>query len=342
MKKELESLQFLRFVAISLVIFAHLPTVQYNPHFSFLGGGGIGVDLFFIISGFIMMYVTKENTNPSKFFLRRFLRIAPLNIFFTLVIVIASYLLFLNPEFANTGVLYHFPYSKVDLEYFLKSIFFVHLFDTPINAIAWSLQNEFVFYSLFAICLFLNINRLLFFGVYGILIVMYNVFGGFGIENKFIAYLFYPLMIEFVMGVFLYKIYIMNLLKPSDKIIVIFFMLIVVLFFGKFDSFYQGDFQRVLSWGTISFFVIYLFLIYEENLKFAKIFIFFGDASYSLYLTHWTLFSLSGFFIYRLEQINYYSFYVAICVTLAFIVGVLVYKYIELPMHNFIRNKIKY
>lgn len=342
MKKELESLQFLRFIAITLVIFAHVPIVQYSFSLSFLGGGAIGVDLFFIISGFIMMYITKPDTNFIRFFSRRFFRIAPLNIFFTLIIILISYYLYLNPEFANRETLYHFPISKVDLEYFFKSVFFIHLFDTPINSIAWSLQNEFVFYTLFSICLFLRINRLFFFSVYAILIVSYGIFGDLGFENIFIKYLFSPIMIEFVMGIFLYKIYIMKLLKPSDGILITFFMVIVILFFGKFDSFYQGSFYRVLTYGTISFFVIYLFLLYEEKLKFAKIFVFLGDASYSLYLTHWTLFTFSTFFIFQLEQVKYYSIYISLCLFLAFLSGIIVYKYIELPIHNLIRKKIKY
>lgn len=337
MKKELDSLQFLRFIAITFVIFAHLPVVQYNTSLT----GAIGVDLFFIISGFIMMYVTKPDTNFIRFFSRRFLRIAPLNIFFTLIIILISYYLYLNPEFANRETLYHFPISKVDLEYFYKSIFFIHLFDTPINSISWSLQNEFVFYSLFSICLLLGINRLFFFSVYAILIVLYNIFDGLGFDNIFIKYLFSPIMIEFVIGIFLYKIYVMKLLKPSDGITIVFLIVIVILFFGKFDSFSQGSFYRVLTYGTISFLVIYLFLLNEEKLKFAKIFVFFGDASYSLYLTHWTLFNFSTFFIFKLEQINYYSIYIGSCIFLAFISGVIVYKYIELPMHNLIRKKIK-
>jgi peptidoglycan/LPS O-acetylase OafA/YrhL len=341
MKKELESLQFLRFVAILLVILAHLPTVQQNSALSFLGGGAIGVDIFFIISGFIMMYVTSSKTNSLSFFLRRFLRIAPLNIFFTLIIILISYYLYVTPEFGNRETLYHFPYTKVDFIYFLKSIFFIHLFETPINAIAWSLQNEFVFYSLFASCLFLGINRVFFFALYGILIILYNIFDGFGINNIVIKYIFQPLMIEFVMGIFLYKLYTMKLFKPSDKVLILFFILIILFFFGKFDAYSQGNFYRVLTYGIVSFFIVYIFLIYEDKIKFAKIFLLFGDASYSMYLTHWTLFTFSSFFIFSINQINY-SLYISLCIIIAFVIGVLIYKFIELPIHSFIRKTIKY
>lgn len=288
-----------------------------------------------------MMYVTTSNTNSLSFFLRRFLRIAPLNIFFTLIIILISYCLYLNPEFGNGETLYHFPYTKVDFVYFLKSIFFVHLLEVPINAIAWSLQNEFVFYSLFASCLFLGINRLFFFTIYGCLIVIYSCFDGFGIDNKIIKYVFQPLMIEFVMGIFLYKLYEMKFFKPSDKVLILFLILIILFFFGKFDSYSQGNFYRPLTYGMVSFLIIYLFLIYEEKIKISKIFLLFGDASYSMYLTHWTVFTFSSFFIFSTSQI-YYSLYISFCILIAFVLGVLIYKFIELPMHLFIRKLIKY
>lgn len=40
MKESLNSLQFLRFIAIFLVLFAHLPVVHKNSALSFLQGGG--------------------------------------------------------------------------------------------------------------------------------------------------------------------------------------------------------------------------------------------------------------------------------------------------------------
>lgn len=341
MKKELESLQFLRFVAILLVVFAHIPTVQQNVGLLFLEGGAIGVDIFFIISGFIMMYVTSHNTNFLSFFLRRFLRIAPLNIFFTLIIILISYCLYLNPQFGNVETNYHFSYIKVDFLYFLESIFFIHLSKAPINAIAWSLQLEFMFYALFSFCLFLRFNRMYFFIVYGILIVAYSQFNGFEINNDYIKLLFNPLMMEFVMGVFLFKLYEIKFFKISNKILILFLLLIIFFFFGRYDLYSQGNFHRVITYGMVSFFIVYLFLIYEDNIKFARIFLLFGDASYSMYLTHWTLFTFSSFFIVSINQI-YYSLYILGAIITTFILSLFIYKYLELPMHSFIRKKIKY
>jgi peptidoglycan/LPS O-acetylase OafA/YrhL len=340
MVKNLQGLQFLRFIAIISVIFAHLPTVQSNTNLAFLVGGGIGVDIFFIISGYIMMHITNDNTKPLNFFTKRFLRIAPLNIFFTLIIFLISYLIIIFPTISNPDVIYHFSSNKLDVIYFFKSIFFVHFFNPPINSIAWSLQNEFLFYTLFTIALFLKINRIVFFIIYSILIILINKFN-YNLDNELLKYLFHPIMLEFVLGIFLYKLHSINLLKPTETSLLILIMLIIFFFFGRYDFYTTGVFHRVLTFGMISFNFVYIFLIFENKIKFMKTFIFLGDASYSLYLSHWTLFTFSLFFINTIDKI-YYGLYVTFCIFISLLFGVLIYKYIELPIHSFIRKTIKY
>jgi len=57
LQNKLESIQVLRFIAAFSVMMVHLPL---------LGFGSWGVDIFFVISGFIMMFVTEKE---NKFFL---------------------------------------------------------------------------------------------------------------------------------------------------------------------------------------------------------------------------------------------------------------------------------
>ena len=56
-KKEFEVIELLRFFAAFAVMCVHIPSIGY---------GHLGVDLFFIISGFVMMYSTEHN--HSNFF----------------------------------------------------------------------------------------------------------------------------------------------------------------------------------------------------------------------------------------------------------------------------------
>ena len=63
----LESVQALRGVAVLFVVLSHV---------GFINFGAFGVDLFFCISGFIMMYITQKSTD--NFFYKRVIRIIPL------------------------------------------------------------------------------------------------------------------------------------------------------------------------------------------------------------------------------------------------------------------------
>lgn len=78
------NIQTLRFLAAMWVFFHHMQTTGFGFKNSellslFIGMGFVGVDLFFVISGFIMS-ITTRNTEPgfsaaSQFLLRRFSRI---------------------------------------------------------------------------------------------------------------------------------------------------------------------------------------------------------------------------------------------------------------------------
>ena len=91
------NIQALRAVAVVLVLAAHVHDFsdRFNSHWAldWLSPIGTwGVDLFFVISGFIMVVVHyddfAEQKSPQRFFLRRVIRIYPLYWLVTLVIVV--------------------------------------------------------------------------------------------------------------------------------------------------------------------------------------------------------------------------------------------------------------
>ncbi len=65
--QKIEIIEFMRFIAASAVVCVHLPIV---------GSGEWGVDLFFVISGFVMMSSTATGT--EKFYVKRLIRILPI------------------------------------------------------------------------------------------------------------------------------------------------------------------------------------------------------------------------------------------------------------------------
>jgi peptidoglycan/LPS O-acetylase OafA/YrhL len=79
-KRNIVSIQLLRAIAALSVVYVHCTTAgDYN----FPSTGAFGVDIFFIISGFIIAYAVSENT--ELFLVKRIVRIAPLYILATIV-----------------------------------------------------------------------------------------------------------------------------------------------------------------------------------------------------------------------------------------------------------------
>src|SRR5665213_3234536 len=100
MRGNVASIQFLRFVAATLVVISHttwaiqdyfagtLPSLFIRitdvAHF-----GGSGVHIFFVISGFIMVYTSFKRSDrtfsTSQFLIRRIIRIYPIYILYSLI-----------------------------------------------------------------------------------------------------------------------------------------------------------------------------------------------------------------------------------------------------------------
>ena len=98
------SVQFLRAIAALFVVISHisLKGLQYNINsFQWFHIGGSGVDLFFIISGFIMCYTThNRNISFTKFIFARCKRILPL---YWLVTLLALVVYIVAPSLVNSS-----------------------------------------------------------------------------------------------------------------------------------------------------------------------------------------------------------------------------------------------
>jgi peptidoglycan/LPS O-acetylase OafA/YrhL len=92
-KDNIASIQMLRAIAALFVVsmreqfyfsdyakLVHVPLPAMSSWYNFMTIGGMGVDLFFVISGFIMAYLAAKNPKQTlrEFFWRRITRIVPL------------------------------------------------------------------------------------------------------------------------------------------------------------------------------------------------------------------------------------------------------------------------
>ena len=148
----LANLQSLRGVAVLMVVCLHLLGYggKYFPHIilpSWFLAGGAGVDLFFVISGFIITWITFDLDSSWRtalsFAVRRAMRIYPLYwaLFLVLLPVVAA-----RPEWINAA-----SGHNVDL---LASFLLLPQLIPPILPVAWTLTHELYFYLIYA-CLIL-------------------------------------------------------------------------------------------------------------------------------------------------------------------------------------------
>jgi peptidoglycan/LPS O-acetylase OafA/YrhL len=144
-------LDYLRIVSVLSVFIFHYsvfenPFQKFNSHIPFFrenisGYGFLGVDVFFILSGIVIVRTSRART-PKEFFQARFLRLAP-----ALAIVLPS--LFLMETLSNKTIM------GPDFIPSLNGIFMLNYVfgQSPLDTVLWSLWVEVRFYILFGIAL---------------------------------------------------------------------------------------------------------------------------------------------------------------------------------------------
>lgn len=151
---EILSIQYLRAVAASMVVWHHaagqVPGMSSLVPWAF---GTSGVDLFFVISGFIMVVTTVGRAvRPVDFWRRRIVRVVPLYWLLTLAMVLVA---LVAPSLFKT--------LKVAPATLLQSLLFIPHYSQsfpervwPLLVPGWTLNFEMFFYAVFGASLFLR------------------------------------------------------------------------------------------------------------------------------------------------------------------------------------------
>lgn len=147
------NIQMLRAVAALAVVLHHtqfhLQTIHGTPLFALVGRAG--VDLFFLISGFVMVYTTRDSQRTTiQFWIDRALRIVPLYWLGTTLVIV----LFL----AGLPAL---DVQQLKVTDIIKSYLFIPYIATygegrPLLDVGWTLNFEIYFYALFGLTFFVR------------------------------------------------------------------------------------------------------------------------------------------------------------------------------------------
>lgn len=328
------SIQHLRAAAALSVLLYHVLckwVPQCHAHYVVLAGG---VDIFFVISGFVMWGVTAGREGGSwAFFSRRLKRIVPLYWILTtvmLVIMLACHPTRFNIVHVVTSYLFVPWRSPVDGAF------------QPVLIPGWTLNLEMMFYVLFALILFAPMRFRLpavLGGLAGLVALGLIPHAG---TSQFDFYTD-PIILEFAVGVCLGAAVTAQRRLPGPiaaaaVIAGVGLFLTAALTGVHVDHLVpSADYHRVLIWGIPAALLVSgcVFLERETGPWLAALPLLLGDASYSIYLVHETTLN-AGFQVWRkLDALHNPAGIASTMIVTALasaLAGVVIYALIERPI----------
>lgn len=296
--------------------------------------GASGVDIFFVISGFIMIFVCfrdgRRPPNAGNFLFKRFTRIYPLYWIFCIVLLILGAMHLLRNEAASLsdvfGSLVLLPTA------------------TRIMGISWTLSYEMYFYILFSATLvFQSAIRSVAFAIAMIAVI--------GLVSNLVPIEVYrdfltdPITFEFCAGLFLGWWYLRSGQSFSLPLIVcvpgIALLAAAPLFVEHQTTGALPGWPRVLTWGLGSLIIVASCLGVRHRGGVQKLFVLLGDASYAIYLTHYFVIGVYARFLRSTRLADFPQPAVIVVVSIACAaVGVGVHLSIERPLLDVIRGGI--
>lgn len=239
--------------------------------------GACGVDIFFVISGFIMTVTSAGKAfRLGDFLIKRVLRIVPIYWLFTLLKAAA---LLLIPSLVL--------FSVFSIPNVITSLLLVP-YDTPgrgvvpLIIVAWSLEFEIMFYLVFGICRFLLPQRWVV--AITLVFVAMTVTYMIGPTSYVINFYARPVVFEFLFGILIGRLFLNDRLPRKGfcvAMIVVASALLLILPQGSEST-------RFLLWGLPSAALVLAMVALEKHYRLWHwpVMTFIGDSSYSLYLTH--------------------------------------------------------
>ncbi|WP_312477793.1 acyltransferase family protein [Kosakonia cowanii] len=351
-KDKINSIQILRGLAVLSVVLFHF-RVYLVPDDAdrsipdkIFGWGAIGVDLFFVISGFIMVYVTCNKPAGLKtslqFIVNRLTRILP------------TYYIILLFAFLTSGAMsiFHYPDKLANLisaftfQPYLSQPAPLYIADSGMYNIRWTLNYELYFYLAFAVCLLIK-PRLLALTIWFIapVLIAFSLTStftlsteGYNFNSVISRFLTNPILLEFGLGVLAGHtyFYLKNREINFSRYLPFLCLTIIAIAIAL------GYLKPYSVFSAVAFFFLVLFYALQNRciLKYTPQFLVtLGNMSFSLYLVHNPL---AGFITGKVEKMQpgamhtlpgYFSLLIA-----SLVLAALSHKYLEIKLTDKIRS----
>lgn len=336
---QFSTVQALRAVAALLVVLLHALQMWGERVDNLAPGvawenGAAGVDIFFVISGFVMVISSQGlMRRPSGWwvFLRhRLIRIVPLYWIMTSLKLLAVVLL--------GGLAIR---TQLDIDYVTRSYLFLPVLDgtgkfRPLLPVGWTLTFELLFYLLFALALALRVGVLRVLGPALAIIAVVALFRSAAWPAWTI--LADTIVLEFLFGVLLGKAVVAGQRLGIASA--------TLLFVGGFLAILMlppaSDVARVLVWGLPAAALV-SGAVFMEPIAGGALpgwLLRLGDASYAIYLSHGLVLPAIGILIVEAGLSGLVGEFAAIflCLLLSSAAGLLLHVYLERPMTAWLRK----
>lgn len=332
------NIQVLRFIAAFFVLQNHgVYLSRFGTGNTLLGAGhlenfgAVGVDIFFVISGFIITRTgfLADRVAPAEFMRRRIIRVVP--IYFLM------------------SVPWIFIKLKADVSWdvWVATFLFWPVAGPhpvmPALAVGWTLCFEMLFYVGAGILLTLPRGPISIAAILSVFVGMAFLRLIWNVPT--LQFLGNPIILEFLFGVVLALL----LEKLNRKLgyiagLIAALWLAVVLYFGpghitEATSILDASlsFHRVILFGVPSALIVTSALALEtfrSGGPFKRLLSFLGDASYSIYLVHSNVILLLSK-VFKVYPVNK-DFIIVVTMLISPVAGALAYRFVEKPMIKFL------
>jgi exopolysaccharide production protein ExoZ len=342
--RRIVSIQVCRGLAALLVVLVHLRSIETKycatDHLRLFEHGGLGVDLFFVISGVVIASITAGRfgrpVDSGIFLYHRLARIFPIYWIYTTLTLIAFQLnpLKISPDHGRSFNL-------------LDSYLLVPTHLPMLLLQGWTLSYELYFYAFFFLLLLLVPERFApwLLALWGIAVVALKLHIGLS-PSPVIQLLISPSVLEFLAGCVLFHIYRRGRLHPAIGMLLLITSLLwltaIIVYTAQAHPAHPewvvfGPWRRPLLYGTFA--TLFLLGVMELErtslVRYLPILSSIGDWSYSIYLSHALVLELIGRLVFHTLP-HPASILVVTLISLpaVFLVGYLSYIYLERPLLN--------
>jgi peptidoglycan/LPS O-acetylase OafA/YrhL len=344
---KLKNLQSLRGIAVLLVVIYHLTYIEQKYGGSetilpeFFKFTMFGVDLFFVISGFVMVMVTRgkfQNIHQSfRFIYHRVARIYPLYWVYTILMLIVF---LIQPTWINNA-----QGNQMNI---VDSFLLIPSHILPLVTVGWTLIHEIYFYLVFFIILLICPERFLtqVLILWTATICLVNLF--FNSSNATIMLVSNPLTLEFIGGNMIAILYFKKDFKINISILIFITLVSLLLSLLAFvyssehpDKIISLDWWRLGMFAIPALLVIYCSVVMEKKAYILHAYLNkIGDASYSIYLSHIITLSAFGHIwgLFSIDSIWDNIIILPILFFMVIIFGFISYQLIEKPLLQLTRK----